>query len=314
MQTCEKILQENLIPNLIFKDNISHQFRDIASLPLKMGGLNIKLPSDFENSLELSIKTSSVLDTYDPLTAIPEQEKIYSKIKTLKTERTNQKRTNILNNLSDNEKYALELASEKGASNWLNALPLSRYNFNLNKSEFRDGIYLRYGWEPTNIPLTCACGQSFDLTDAFHCARCGYTHMRNNEIRDTFATFMSEVCFDVEIEPKLQSLQGESFVNNSTTTDEDARIDVKANGLWGLRFSRTFFDVKVFNPHAKTSRRLLKDAYKYHESLKNSKYQQRVLQVEQSSLCPLIFGCTGGAAPAATRTMQRITENLVKNA
>ena len=43
---------------------------------------------------------------------------------------------------------------------------------------------------------------------------------------------MSEVCFGVEIEPKFQSLQGESFVNNSTTTDEYARLDVKANGLW----------------------------------------------------------------------------------
>ena len=82
---------------------------------------------------------------------------------------------------------------------------------------------------------------------------------------------MSEFCFDVEIEPKLQPLQGERFVNSSTTTDEDARLDVKANGLWGSRLSRIFFDVKVFNPHAKTSRRLLKDAYKYHESLKNSK-------------------------------------------
>ena len=49
MQACDKILQENLIPNLIDKDNISHQFRDIASLLLKMGGLTIKLPSDYEN-------------------------------------------------------------------------------------------------------------------------------------------------------------------------------------------------------------------------------------------------------------------------
>ena len=79
MQVCEKILQENLIPNLFGKENISHQFRDIASLPLKMEGLNIKLPSDYENSLEWSIKTSSVLDTYNLLTATPEQEKIYTK-------------------------------------------------------------------------------------------------------------------------------------------------------------------------------------------------------------------------------------------
>ena len=86
MQTCEKILQENLIPKLIGKDNISHLFRDIASLPLKMGGLNIRLFFDYENFLEWSIKTSSAVDTYDSLAAISEQEKIDTKIKTLKTE------------------------------------------------------------------------------------------------------------------------------------------------------------------------------------------------------------------------------------
>ena len=68
--------------------------------------------------------------------------------------------------------------------------------------------------------------------------------------------------------------------------------------------------MKVFNPHAKTSGKLHKDAYKYHETPKNSKYQQKILNVEQSSVCPLIFGCTGGAAPTATRTMQRFAEKL----
>ena len=126
MHACEKILQENLIPNLIGKDNISHQLRDITSLPLKMGDLNIKILSDYDNFLEWSFKTSSVLETYELLTAISEPEKIYTKIETLKTARTNQMRTNILNKLSDKENYALELASTKRLSNWLNALPFSR--------------------------------------------------------------------------------------------------------------------------------------------------------------------------------------------
>ena len=81
-----------------------------------MGGQNIKLPSDCEKILEWSIKTSSVLDTFDPLTSISEKKKNYTKIKTTNTERTNQRRTAISNNLSDSEKYALELASKKGAS------------------------------------------------------------------------------------------------------------------------------------------------------------------------------------------------------
>ena len=61
----------------------------------------------------------------------------------------------------------------------------------------------------------------------------GYTHLRHNEIRDTFAILLDEVCHDVEIEPKLQSLESESFHNKTTTIDDDARLDMKANGLWG---------------------------------------------------------------------------------
>ena len=245
-----------------------------------MGGLNIKLPSDHESYLEWSKETALVLESQDPITAVTQQEKICTKIKKLKTDRTNRKKTNLINSLNETDKYAIDLASEKGASNWLNALPLSRYNFNLNKSEFRDGVYLRYGWEPTKTPLTCACGANFNLTHTLHCAKGGYTHIRHNEIRDTSANLMNEVCHDVEIEPKLQPLQGESFVNNSTTTEDEARLDIKANGLWRSRFSRAFFDVKIFNPHAKSSRKLHKDAYKYHETLKNSKYRQRILNVE----------------------------------
>ena len=147
-----------------------------------------------------------------------------------------------------------------------------------------------------------------NLTHPLHCAKGGYTPIRHNEIRDTFANLKNEVCHDVEIERKFQPLQGESFVNNSTTTEDEERLDIKANGLCGSQFSRAFFDVKIFNPHARTSRKLHKDAYKYHETLKNSKYQQKILNVEQSSFCPLISGCTGGAAPTATRTISRKTK------
>ena len=94
---------------------------------------------------------------------------------------------------------------------------MSRYNFNQNTSEFRDGIYLRYGWEPTKIPLTCACGANFNLTHALHCPKGNYTHIRHNEVGDTIANLMN-----VENEPKLQPLQGDSFVNNSITTEDEA--------------------------------------------------------------------------------------------
>ena len=150
-------MKEQLIPNLVVKDALKPQFREIPSLTLKMGGLNIKLHSDHENYIEWSNITSLVLESQDPVTAIKQQEKICTKTK-VKTDRTNRKKINLINSLKETDKKAIDLLSEKGASNCPNNLPLSKYNFNLKKSVFRDDIYLRYGWEPTKTPLTCACG------------------------------------------------------------------------------------------------------------------------------------------------------------
>ena len=63
--------------------------------------------------------------------------------------------------------------------------------------------------------------------------------MRHNEFRNSLANLLSDVCHDVEMEPHLQPLQGETVALKSTITDEDARLDVKANGLWDSRFSET---------------------------------------------------------------------------
>ena len=50
-----------------------------------------------------------------------------------------EKKSSIKNCLNANKMYAIDLASEKGASCWLKAMPMKKYNFDLSKSEFRDG-------------------------------------------------------------------------------------------------------------------------------------------------------------------------------
>ena len=44
---------------------------------------------------------------------------------------------------------------------------------------------------------------------------------------------MHDVCYDVEVELTLLLLQGESFKHKTTSTDENARQVIEANGLWG---------------------------------------------------------------------------------
>ena len=108
----------------------------------------------------------------------------------------------------------------------------------------------------------------------------------------TFANLLNEVCDDVEVEPCLQTLQGEIFANRTTTTDDDARLDIKYNGLFDSRLRRTLFDVKMLTPYAKTCPRSIPDSYKYHESIKKLKYEQWIIEVEKATFCPLIVSCT----------------------
>ena len=50
---------------------------------------------------------------------------------------------------------AVDLASEKGASNWLTVIPLKGMDFDLNKREFRDVVRLRYDWPMPDNPSVC---------------------------------------------------------------------------------------------------------------------------------------------------------------
>ena len=49
---------------------------------------------------------------------------------------------------------SLKVAREKGASNWVTACPLFDHDTVLNKGEFVDAVYIRYGWTIPDLPST----------------------------------------------------------------------------------------------------------------------------------------------------------------
>ena len=61
---------------------------------------------------------------------------------------------------------AVELASEKGPSNWLTVIPIDEMGFTLNKGEFRDALKLRYDREIVDKPSICVCGDVFNVDHA----------------------------------------------------------------------------------------------------------------------------------------------------
>ena len=122
------------------------------------------------------------------------------------------------------------MVGKQGASSWLTTLPLRRYDFYLEKQAFWDGLRLRYGIPLSKLPMYCVCGSSNTVEHAFNCKKGGFVTIRQNDIRDFTSELLNEVCHDVEVEPILTPLTGESFNQLSTNTSDEARCD--ARGVW----------------------------------------------------------------------------------
>ena len=179
----------------------------------------------------------------------------------------------------------------------MTALPLSEHGFVLHKGAFRDALCLRYGWRPPLLPSSCVCSEPFTVEHALSCPRGGLPSIRHNELRDITAGLLSEICHNVGIEPSLQPVTGEQFSYLSANVEDGSRVDVVAEGFWN-QGQQAFFDVKVFNPLAKTySSTSLPQCYRRAELEKKRKYEERIREIEHGSFTPLVFLCSGGMGP-----------------
>ena len=193
----------------------------------------------------------------------------------------------------------------------MTSLPIEEFGFSLHKGAFFDALALKYGWLPARLPSHCTCGNTFTVEHSLSCPRGGFPIIRHNEIRDLTANLLSEVCHDVRIEPDLQPLTGETLAASSAITDDGARLDIAANGVWGGRFERTFMDVRVFNPLAPSnSQSTLAACYRKHERAKKRSYEQRVRDTEHATFTPLVLSATGGMGREAATFYRRLASLL----
>ena len=67
-----------------------------------------------------------------------------------------------------------------------------------------------------------------------NCPAGGFPTIRHNQLHDFTASLLSEVCFNLSVEPQLQPLTGETFPLASANVEDGARLDVAASGFWGV--------------------------------------------------------------------------------
>ena len=135
--------------------------------------------------------------------------------------------------------------------------------------------------------------------------------MRHDELRDMLAHELKEVLHDVQIEPQLQALSGETLNPQSAISTSDARSDIRARGFWN-REQNAYFDIRVFYPHARSYlSRNLHRLYTSFEREKKRQYNDRIVNVEQSSFTPLIFSSCGGVGKERSITLKKWLQCLL---
>ena len=147
------------------------------------------------------------------------------------------------------------------------------------------------------------------LDHVMTCKKGGYVSFRHNALRDTEAELLKEVCRDVRTEPLLLPTDEKSHPPGTNTQDQ-ARLDVVATGLWGT-FERTYFDVRVTHAGAKSNSDIpLEKLLSRNENEKRRKYSSRVINTEKSSFVPLVYSTAGSTGQECQRHHKRLAERI----
>jgi len=77
------------------------------------------------------------------------------------------------------------------------------------------------------------------------CSKGGFIDLRHDEMRNTVAELLDDICIDVLVEPHLALLSGD-HLPGSTIDGDDAWLDISARGFW-QKGQHAFCDIRVFN-------------------------------------------------------------------
>ena len=180
----------------------------------------------------------------------------------------------ILGQATQMEKRRLKRSASTGA--WLTTLPNILNGSDLSADEFRDGVRLRLGLQPTALPPRCdGCGERFTTEHAMSCRKGGLIIQRHNDLVNTWGQLCSQALTPTSVsdEPIIQlSRHMPVEGTNRTIPSPELRGDLAVHGFW-TRGQTAIFDVRITdtdqpsNRNTDPSKVLLR-----HEKEKKTKY------------------------------------------
>jgi hypothetical protein len=198
----------------------------------------------------------------------------------------------------------------KSTGAWITAMPDTLNGTDLSSEEFRDGLRLRYGLRPTNLPTTCdGCTKSFSVEHALSCKVGGLVTLRHNVMAGEWHRLCAQALMPAAVtdEPLIHSGRELQVRANGEGLDAmpENRGDVAAHGFW-KRGATTIFDVRITDTDAPSYRS--RDPVKVlaaHEKEKKDKYLEDCL-TRRRHFTPLVFSVDGLRGVEATAAGNRL--------
>ncbi len=123
-------------------------------------------------------------------------------------------------------------------------------------------------------------------------------------------TLLERVCPNIEAKPHLLPVDNKQFRLRSTNRSNSARLDIKACNFW-KQGQVAFFDVRVTHVNSTTNlNHTTKEVFARHEQEEKRTYIQRITEIDQGSLTPLVFGTNGGTGKECGTFLRNLATKL----
>ena len=208
----------------------------------------------------------------------------------------------------------LQRSSETGS--WLSAMPTALNGTALSATEFRDGINLRFAYQPLNLPSHCdGCNSPFTVAHGLSCKKGGHITARHDDVCSEWSD-LNRRAFG------RTAVSGEPYIHTGRTTATATtgatagtgtlpalRGDVGVKGFW-QRATTCIFDVRVVDPDqpsylSSTAQKILDR----HENDKKKTYEQRCRD-ERRDFTPLVFSVDGMRSTECKAACKRLASHL----
>jgi hypothetical protein len=306
----EVLIKTKLLP-AIFGSHISHSERQLFSLPVRLGGLDVQDPTSTasttyrmaRNSTKVICNSLRKAETFTQANHEAQLRSSRAEKKIQDKQRNTATFNDVIGDFGPLQQRAVcEIPQEK-MSAWLTVLPIAKQHFDLSPNEFRDALSLRYRRSLMNAPTHCdGCGEPFTMTHSLDCKKGGLVTQRHNEIRDALGDLANLAWGNCMREPVVREA-------HAPTNKTSLIADLGVRGVYQQQ-TVALFDIRVVDTDAQSyCTRSIKSVLHSAEVTKRTKYGQ-ACDEKRATFTPIVVSADGIFAHEAKVFISRIADQL----